>query len=346
MCVLGRKAYGIGRCQPEAVVAPARLTPGLLAVHESSGNCGAAPLEKLLDKILANLDLQVEPFAVCDVRRGWRLSLRPPVAVVLHFVVSGRGSFHARGTGTSPLTTDELIVVPPGIEHWIDCEGDGAHVVRADPRAIPPGSAVQRIQAGEGDPGVLIDCGRVVVTYGGVTGLFDHLHAPLFQDFSDEPTVRIVFATLLEEQTKSMPGEASMTAALMRQCFVLLLRRLCGESDCPLPWLAALGDERLGRALDAILDRPDRPHSVESLADLAGMSRTTFNERFSKAFGRTAMDFVKEARLRQGARLLRSTDLPIKAVASKVGFTSRSHFSQAFTTHFGENPVRYRAAGL
>jgi transcriptional regulator GlxA family with amidase domain len=42
------------------------------------------------------------------------------------------------------------------------------------------------------------------------------------------------------------------------------------------------------------------------------MSRTTFNERFLKAFGRSAMDFLKETRLRGGARLLRTTDLPIK----------------------------------
>lgn len=130
----------------------------------------------------------------------------------------------------------------------------------------------------------------------------------------------------------------------MSQCFIVRLRRLCADPERRVPWLAALGDERVGRVLDAMLDHPDRAHSLASLADLAGMSRTAFAEHFARAFGRSAMDFLRETRLRHGARLLRATGLPVKAIASRVGFASRSHFSRAFADHFGAAPADYRAA--
>jgi len=54
------------------------------------------------------------------------------------------------------------------------------------------------------------------------------------------------------------------------------------------------------------------------------------------------MDFVKETRLHRAAELLKKSDLPIKTVAGRVGFSSRSHFSRAFTGYFGRSPVHYR----
>ena len=55
------------------------------------------------------------------------------------------------------------------------------------------------------------------------------------------------------------------------------------------------------------------------------------------------MDFLKEVRLRRAAHLLRATDLPVKTVAARVGFASRSYFSRAFKAFTGHDPAGYRA---
>lgn len=73
------------------------------------------------------------------------------------------------------------------------------------------------------------------------------------------------------------------------------------------------------------------------------MSRSSFSEAFNAAFGRSAVELVKEVRLEGAAKLLKSSDLAVKEIASKVGFSSRSHFSRAFKERHGIDPAGYRS---
>ncbi len=87
------------------------------------------------------------------------------------------------------------------------------------------------------------------------------------------------------------------------------------------------------------------PHTVESLAIEIGMSRSTFADRFSQVFDQSPIEFVLRVRLRLGAHLLTTTDLPIKIIANSVGYESRSYFSRAFRATYGSDPRTYRAVG-
>jgi transcriptional regulator GlxA family with amidase domain len=56
------------------------------------------------------------------------------------------------------------------------------------------------------------------------------------------------------------------------------------------------------------------------------------------------MQFVAKVRLDHARELLRTTDLPVKVVAARVGFQDRSHFSRAFRQAHGADPSQYRIA--
>ena len=133
-----------------------------------------------------------------------------------------------------------------------------------------------------------------------------------------------------------------MLRALFQQCFIEILRIHYSGGKSDFPWLAALQDPRLGRAVEEILDHPERPYTLDSLAGICNMSRTTFAKRFSAAFDRSPMNFVSEIRLRSSAKMLSQSDHPIKTVAAKVGYDSRSHFSRSFKEFFGISPADYR----
>ncbi|NOR20645.1 MAG: hypothetical protein GQ538_11225, partial [Xanthomonadales bacterium] len=45
----------------------------------------------ILERYMSNLSVEVEPFAVCMLDRGWRLSLPGPPCAMLHFIVRGDG---------------------------------------------------------------------------------------------------------------------------------------------------------------------------------------------------------------------------------------------------------------
>ena len=154
------------------------------------------------------------------------------------------------------------------------------------------------------------------------------------------------FEGIVAEMTAPRPGTAAMLSALFQQCFIEVLRRQ-GAGDEGVPeWLSALDDPRLSNVIDAIIEAPGEPYTLELLAEKCLMSRTAFSERFHRTFGRTAMDFVREVRLRGAARLLKQTQDPIKTIAARMGYASRSNFSHAFRDFFGVRPAEYRATGL
>ncbi len=299
----------------------------------------------LLDRLLASLQVEVAPFAVCDVRRGWRVHMPPDGHVSLHFVVRGEGTLHDASGHVHPLHAGTLVVAPPGHPLRVEPPEGATDELDAAADCSLPEHGLKRLVAGDGDGALLMVCGAVQATYGGTMGLFDGLREPLLEPFADDPRMHAVFESLLAEQVQLGPGSQTMLRALMTQGLVALLRRLCGDGSCQLPWLQGLGDPRLVRALDVMLAAPEQSHTLESVARAAGMSRSAFSEHFGRAFGRPAMELLREVRLNKGAELLRGTQLPVKTVAERIGFASRSHFSRAFRSRFGIDPAGFRSGG-
>jgi transcriptional regulator GlxA family with amidase domain len=91
-------------------------------------------------------------------------------------------------------------------------------------------------------------------------------------------------------------------------------------------------------------EHPERVFTLTELASIAGMSRTVFAARFARALARPPIDFLKGIRLSRAANLLTRTDLPVKAIAARVGYASRSSFTRAFTAQHGAAPKAFRAA--
>ena len=91
-----------------------------------------------------------------------------------------------------------------------------------------------------------------------------------------------------------------------------------------------------------MLDHPEQSYTLESLADVAAMSRAIFIRHFEKCFARTPTDYLRDVRLRRGARLLQVSSTPVDSVAGKVGCARRSHFSHAFHDQYGVSPVDLR----
>jgi len=147
---------------------------------------------------------------------------------------------------------------------------------------------------------------------------------------------------LLAELAAPGLGSRAMIRALLLQCMIHLLRQRVAAQDRALEWMAALADERLWAALRRMLDAPGEAHSVESLADIAGMSRASFARHFSAAYGAGPMELLRDLRMRMAAGLLANSNLPVKRIAAQVGFRSRSAFVRAFAQHAGISPRGFR----
>lgn len=295
----------------------------------------------LLEKLLSNLSVHVEPFALCTMSDGWRLDLPGPPGLLLHFGLVGEGRLYGPRNDAHPFGPQYLAVVPAGAEHALETGREIQHRMRIE--GLPRDEPVCRVVAGStAAPDLVVACGMVNVRYGPSLDLFRHLNDVLSVDLSSAPAVRTAFEGILAEQSHPVPGSNAMTAALMTQCLIHLFRRLPATGADALPWLMALRDERLGRVVDTVLDDPGAAYSVESLADIAAMSRSAFAEHFAAAFDRSPMSFVNHARMQHAGRLLLDGNLSIDEIAKSVGYASRSHFSRAFKDHSGHAPAAFR----
>lgn len=295
----------------------------------------------LLEQLFENLTITVDPFATCRLADGWRLRLPSRDWVTLHFILQGDGELRLGSGELRALRSNALAVMPAGITHAIQC-GVVSKETGVEGQGDPAAPLCELVAGPLEELRLLVACGRVQVSYAGGMGLFDHLKEAIVLDFSDSSQMRSIFETLIEEYRQSGPASAAMMTALMNQCLIQVLRRVSQQANGALPWLSALDDPRLARVVETILSHPEQHHTLELLASVAHMSRSTFARHFEQCFGRTPMDYVRDVRLRRAAQLLRLGGQSIDSVASKVGFASRSHFSRAFHEQFGCSPVDFR----
>lgn len=300
----------------------------------------------LLERLFENLSLRVEPFAMCEVSSGWRLSMDERDWVTFHFVLRGHGALRVGRGPLMPLAPHTVAIVPERRRHAIQSDDASPHEAFARGHPTDAAGLDHFIAGSEGDRELLFACGRVEALYAGGLGLFNLLDEPIVLDFSHSERMKATFTSLLEESEDLSAGSGAMLTALISECLVMIFRRLEDSPQCRLPWLNALGDPRMAGVLDAVLKNPERDYSIEILAELALMSRSAFAQEFAACFGRTPMAYVRDVRLRRGADLLRGTTLSVAAVASQVGFASRSHFSHAFREYFGHSPAEFRLGPL
>ncbi|MES2742883.1 MAG: AraC family transcriptional regulator [Pseudomonadota bacterium] len=130
---------------------------------------------------------------------------------------------------------------------------------------------------------------------------------------------------------------------LSRLLEVLLIEALRSSAGTALPpgLLRGLADERLARAIHDMHERPALPWTVAQLAKQAALSRSAFFARFQRALGVAPMAYLLTWRMALGKDFLRRHEGGIAEVAQRVGYSSASAFSVAFTRHVGLPPARY-----
>ena len=102
-----------------------------------------------------------------------------------------------------------------------------------------------------------------------------------------------------------------------------------------------LAAERVARAKAVILENLTEPPSLEELGRKVGCSPFYLSRTFSQETGTTISQWLRHARLERAAELLRSGKFNVTEAALEVGYSSLSHFSQAFHEVFGCCPGLY-----
>jgi AraC family transcriptional activator of pobA len=102
-------------------------------------------------------------------------------------------------------------------------------------------------------------------------------------------------------------------------------------------------DVHLHRSFLETLERDfTTSHEARHYAAELGVTTGTLSRVLTKLTGRTSKQLILERVLLEAARLLRFSDLSVKEIAARLGFTDQFAFSKAFKRQRGEAPLDFR----
>ncbi|MES3024277.1 MAG: AraC family transcriptional regulator [Pseudomonadota bacterium] len=154
----------------------------------------------------------------------------------------------------------------------------------------------------------------------------------------------VLVGLVAEEAGALQPGRELVLTRLVEVLLIEALRSTSGQ-DSPPGLLRGLADARLGVAMREMHGDPARSWTVAQLAKKAALSRSTFFDRFSRAVGLPPMEYLLAWRMAMAKNLLRRYDVGLAEVAERVGYSSASTFSTAFSRHVGQSPSSYARQG-
>ena len=84
--------------------------------------------------------------------------------------------------------------------------------------------------------------------------------------------------------------------------------------------------------------------TLDLLAEKASINKYYMAHAFKREYGISPITYLISCRIREGKRLLAETDLSLSQIATVLGFSSSSYFSQSFRNAEGLSPTEYRKA--
>jgi transcriptional regulator GlxA family with amidase domain len=169
------------------------------------------------------------------------------------------------------------------------------------------------------------------------------IHLPAEQRYASvglDETVRAIARELNNRQL----GSDAILNHLAHLLFIQILRSYLQEHEDQQSgnWFTALCDPQIGQTLGLMHRQMAEPWSVASLAESVAMSRSAFASHFMQVVGQTPMAYLTDCRMKHARHLLQTTELPIKTIAMRVGYSTMPSFGTAFKRAHGMSPMAFR----
>ena len=299
-----------------------------------------------LSVLLENVHLFETKYYRLNGVGNWSYSITRQDTILFYLVMSG-GFCIDVGNGPRETRAGDMIMIPSSHQHVsyaLNHRGDEAQAL--DELLINCKEHTLDVK-GDGDSEaslILIECKYDKAM---IRPLLSMLPAilPEINDDSDGrfEVIDVEIRLLTLEAERERMGKAAVinhwASIMMIECLRVYIESLPEATD---NWLKAMKDPFLTKALIAMHESPDQSWTIHKLAEVAGMSRSSFAQRFKEVVGIPPLTYLLDYRLRLAARYLRLQQNSISRISELVGYASDSTFSQAFKRVYGVSPKAYR----
>ena len=252
------------------------------------------PQKRDLDDLMATLDVGVATVAESKISPGWRLKFPGSKFPSIHYDVEGYGQMYMGNAPPIPLSPHTMVITPPGQPFQIDTgyshSGTSTLNVKEVSRSFAEHpSNVELFIAGDQEPALTLSSNYFWASYGTSVQLFGSMRAPIVERFGVESHLTDKMESITSELRSQHVGMEVMVNGLLKQVLVILFRRSLTSAGTWLDRFSMLSDPQMARALAAITAKPGASHSVSTLAETAGLSRSAFLARFNRSFQESPM---------------------------------------------------------
>ncbi len=269
----------------------------------------------------------------------------PSQMIAFHFVTKGQMFVHVTGREPVRIGEGELVLLPRNDPHIL-ASGENVPVVRGQSLVqIGPNGGLAIARHGGGGEETRMICG-FLGNDGGYHPLIEGL-PPVLNISLQQATSRGMIQASLEfgalQAAEGIDAHSPVIPRLSELLFVEAVRIHAEKNASEVEsWVGVFRDPQIGRVLTELHTDLARPWTTGELAQLAGMSRSAFMERFTEVCGLPPIRYMTMWRMRSAERLLRDTSRTIAQIAAAVGYESESSFSKACKRAFGRSPSELR----
>jgi AraC family transcriptional activator of mtrCDE len=269
-----------------------------------------------------------------------------PAIVPYHLIVAGSCLLDVGTRKNIELACGDVILFPGGAPHRLHTPRGAGKPSAARP-AQADSALILLVNDGAGARTDIL-CGQFEFAPGGAGELLSSMPDLVHVRSAGGAGLAVLeqlIAILRSETATVRPGARAVIAQLASALFALVMRAWIAQGAAGGSLFALLAEPRLQGALHAMLDAPERPWDVASLAAACHMSRATFARVFQQVARTTPGQLLTRTRMARAALLLQSGRLPIGDVAERVGYQSEAAFGRVFKRQFGVGPGSYRRGG-
>jgi AraC-like DNA-binding protein len=286
----------------------------------------------------------VGPVAYCrsELTAPWGLALPFEDGIRFHYPAEG-GCWLAVNEQQVWLDCGDIALVVSGIAHrLVDMPTSRASPIETYSREVVEPNLYRMAGGGGGAATVLVCCRAEVEEGQQILGM---LPTPLVVRAQDpvgagiQETLRL----MAHEVGSPAPGRAAVINRLADVVIAHLMRAWM-EMDGSDSWTPALRDPQIGPVIAAIHRDPGRGWTLETLAGLARVSRSTFAARFTDRVGISPARYITQLRMRLAMRRLKSDKSSLAQIAADLGYQSEGAFTRAFKRMCGTPPGAVRRA--
>ena len=295
---------------------------------------------ELLDRVLASTSIASDIFFAGSPCGEWRMSNSESAGsgAAFHLVMQGSAWLHDVKDAAAPrrLEAGDFVFLPRDALHLL---------THSAPRPAASDTAIAAVRpAADAGSGPVIVCGKVLLERDTQRFLLAPLPEVLVIPTGGGtlPAIVPAIVSLMWNEVRSPERPSAATLNRLADVMVVQVLQFAIRNGLAVSGVfAGMADAQLRRALLSVLDAPEKPWTVDSLAGVAAMSRSTFAARFLAVVGTSPLQFIRDWRMRRARMLLRE-GRSVGAVAAMVGYDSEVAFAKAFKRLMGVGPGAIR----